>query len=95
MSTETLIANLFTATNSRPIALSFCADPQPLGFIAKRWMTLCDRLRNPFKVTSQSQSKVPVVPAQKYHPIRGKVTASPMVVERWLGARRRVAGFLG
>ena len=52
-------------------------------------------LRIPLKVTSQSRSKLPVNPVQKYHPIHGKVTAWAVADERSLGATRRGGGHYG
>ena len=54
-----------------------------------------DPLRIPLKVTSQSRSKLPVNPVQKYHPIHGKVTAWAVADERSLGATRRGGGHYG
>ena len=52
-------------------------------------------MRIPLKVTSQSLSKLPVNPVQKYHPIHGKVTAWAEADERSLGATRRGGGRYG
>ena len=45
----------------------------------------------PVKVTSQSRSKLPVNPVQKYHPIHGKVTACRPPVRAVSRIRRRIA----